>query len=462
MMGNFFQYFFAFIFCFILALYRAPVLALVSLATIPLVIILQIATQICAAPLYAGERRAFAEASTDVERSTNAIATVKAHNAQAAESVRFDRIVQRVRAILVRQALLWGFSLSLTDFLILATFVSGFWYGAKVVRDGTVSSGTVMTVFWAALLAASYLQQTVPCLTLLTKAKMSMASLLTVIQDHPTSVRPSSLVSNPFSPVSSPLHAKFGNGHSRPNSMAKIRPQRCHGEFDLRNISFAYPSRPDSLVLRDITLFIPPGETTFVVGGSGSGKSTIAQLLLRLYTPEGGDITLDNQSFGYLDDRYTGAHIAAVQQGCILFDMSVHDNVALGLAGSAVEGKADARRPKDVTRDEIVQACRMAMIHDFISSLPDGYETRLGTGGSSLSGGQRQRMAIARARIRDPTVLILGRLPLHPSGRSLHNRRGDVGSRCILACGRVREHQSLAAEPYHDRHHARFVPNRLG
>lgn len=95
--------------------------------------------------------------------------------------------------------------------------------------------------------------------------------------------------------------------------------------------------------------------------------------------------------------------------------MSVHDNVALGLAGSVVSGKGDVRRPRDVTREEVVQACRMAMIHDFIMSLPDGYETRLGTGGSSLSGGQRQRMAIARARIRDPTVLILGELtpPCH-------------------------------------------------
>jgi ATP-binding cassette subfamily B (MDR/TAP) protein 1 len=161
--------------------------------------------------------------------------------------------------------------------------------------------------------------------------------------------------------------------------------------------------------LRDVTLFLPPGETTFIVGGSGSGKSTVAQLLLRLYTPVGGEITLDDQSIAYLDDGYTKENIAAVQQGCILFDMSVHDNVAMGLAGAGVDMKTGIqRRPRDVTRGEVEEACRMAMIHDFISGLPEGYETVLGTGGSSLSGGQRQRLAIARARIRDPTILVLG------------------------------------------------------
>jgi ATP-binding cassette subfamily B (MDR/TAP) protein 1 len=393
------QSFITFLLCFILALVKSPVLALVTLSTIPLVVLVQIVTQIVSGPLYAIERRAFAQASTNVERATSAISTVKAHNAQSSEVERFQRLVDGASGSLVRQSLVWGVAVGTTDFLLLVTFVVGFWYGAKVVRDGSSSSADVMTTFWASLLAASYLQMVVPQLTLMTKAKMSMASLRSVIQDD----QPRQTPTSPQPPT-----CKSSTGDAPPTSIRRIHPTRCHGEFDFRNVSFAYPSRPQNPVLRDITLFLPPGETTFIVGSSGSGKSTIAQLLLRLYSPAGGEILLDNQTFFFLDEGFTREHIAAVQQGCILFDLTVHDNVAMGLAGAGPDGKGGKRRPKDVTREEVVEACKMAMIHDFIDGLPDGYDTKLGPGGSSLSGGQRQRLAIARARIRDPTVLILG------------------------------------------------------
>ena len=404
-----------FLLCFILAMYKSPVLALITLSTIPLVVLTQIVTQVLCTPLYAVERRAFAEASTNVERASTAISTVKAHNGQQSEVIRFTRLVNRAGDSLVTQAMVWGINIGTTDFLLLGTFVLGFWYGAKFVRDGRSSPAEVMTVFWACLLAASYLQAVVPQLTIMTKGKNSMASLLTIIQDE--AGRPNS--GDPFSyPSGWPKAADFPQRNAlsiyerRLLSLKGIHPARCRGEFNLRNVSFAYPSRPDQLILSDVSLFLPPGETTFIVGGSGSGKSTIAQLLLRLYNPSGGVISLDDQSFPCLDEGFTRQQIAAVQQGCILFDMSIHDNVAMGLAGAGADNKTGLlRRPKDVTRAEVVEACKMAMIHDFIDSLPEGYQTNLGIGGSALSGGQKQRLAVARARIRDPTVLVLGISP---------------------------------------------------
>jgi ATP-binding cassette subfamily B (MDR/TAP) protein 1 len=185
-------------------------------------------------------------------------------------------------------------------------------------------------------------------------------------------------------------------------TLRNIRPPKCHGEFVLRNVTFAYPSRPRIPTLVDVNVFLPSGEMTFIVGGSGSGKSTIAQLLLKLYQPSAGTIMMDDQDIAVLDGKWMKENIASVQQGCVLFDMSVHQNVAIGLAGSG------SRQPDDASREEVIEACTKALIHDFVMGLPDGYDTKLGVSGASLSGGQRQRLAIARAVLRDPSVLILG------------------------------------------------------
>jgi ATP-binding cassette subfamily B (MDR/TAP) protein 1 len=123
--------------------------------------------------------------------------------------------------------------------------------------------------------------------------------------------------------------------------LRKILPLRCAGELALHDITFAYPSHPTMPVLTDVSLFLPAYETTFIVRGSGSGKSTIAQLL-RMYEPQPGSIQLDDQDLAYLDGTWTRTHVAGVSQGCILFDMSVHDDVAMGLAGPGSEG----RRPE--------------------------------------------------------------------------------------------------------------------
>jgi ATP-binding cassette subfamily B (MDR/TAP) protein 1 len=432
-MGLSIQYFSVFLSCLILALVKSWQLSLVTLSAIPLVLVVSVGTNLLVNPLLLAERRAFAEASTSIERTTNMIGTVKAFNAQKIEADRFSNSIQRAKKSLTAQSAVWGICLGVSNFILLAMFVLGFWYGAKLVRQGKVGVADVMTVFWACLLASQNLQSLVPELVYIQQGKTAMASLMTIVlapedggdlgadrQRHAS--KGSSLFGDSLSPTSATVLYPVGGRRSYLGSKSKtkehaslqgIRPTKTTGEFTFSNVSFAYPSRPHIPALHNVSLFLPAGETTFIVGGSGSGKSTIAQLLLRLYEPASGEILLDDRDLVYLDVDYTREVVSAVQQGCIMFDASVHDNVAMGFAGSAT------RRPQDATRDEIIQACKMAMIDDFIRDLPDGYDTNLGSRGASLSGGQKQRLAIARARLRDPPILILGQSRSSDRGKKL-------------------------------------------
>lgn len=428
-MGEMTQQITTFLSCTVLALVKSYSLTLVTLSAIPLAILVQIVTQVIANPLFAAERRALEDSSTTIERTTNAVSTVKAFNAQKIENERFTKGVSRVRRNYVAQALIWSVNNGITDLLLQIVFVASFWYGTKLVRSGKESPAAIMTVFWACLLGSSSLQMAVPHLVVISQGKASMASLIGMIRAPSPTKKIIALVSNvrrslettyeddyspsPFSPLNVYPKTPVTPNPKDAENVKTIVPDKAQGEVVLRNLSFAYPSRPETLALHDVSIFLPAGETTFIVGGSGSGKSTIAQLILRLYEPDTGDIQLDDNNLKDLDFAFTREHISAVQQGCIMFDMSVHDNVSMGLAGMP------GRKPEDATRAEVVQACRMAMLDEFITGLPEGYETKLGTKGASLSGGQRQRLAIARARLRDPTILVLGKRSAVSRSRSL-------------------------------------------
>ena len=390
--GMVIQYTTTFITCLILAFVWSWSLTLVILSAVPVLMIIQTLSQGFVGPRLAAERAHSASAATLIDRAVAAIATVKAFNAQIHEQEQLDSMVEKIRQAAVKCHAVWGVSSAASQFVMMAMFVQAFWFGAKLVRDGSISPGTVMSVFWACLIATSNLQMCIPQLIVLTKGKFAMVSLLTLAQSQ--SREPVPYGANMLSPIAK---------SRRPSMFRKIRPPHCRGHIELCEVTFAYPSRPTMPVLQDISIFLPPGETSFIVGGSGSGKSTLAQLLLRMYTPRSGSIVLDDQDLSYLDEEFTRAHIAAVSQNCILFDMSVHDNVAMGLAGPGSK-----RRPEDVTREEVIEVCRAALMHEFVRDLPEGYDTQLGTNGANLSGGQKQRLAIARALLRNPTVLILG------------------------------------------------------
>ncbi len=163
------------------------------------------------------------------------------------------------------------------------------------------------------------------------------------------------------------------------------------GEVRFRDVSFGYSS--DKMVLNDVDFTCPGGATVAVVGQTGAGKTSLISLLLRFYDPQRGAISIDGQDLRDVTLKSLRRNIAIVLQETQLFPMSVHDNIAYG--------------KKQAGREEVVAAANLANAHDFIMSLPDGYDTILGEKGANLSGGQRQRLAIARALLKDAPLLIL-------------------------------------------------------
>ncbi len=169
--------------------------------------------------------------------------------------------------------------------------------------------------------------------------------------------------------------------------------KKAEGNIVFDGVGFAYPSRPDMTVLKDLTLSIKAGEKIAIVGHSGAGKSTIVQLLMKLYPLNKGKITVDGQNIANQDVTELRSNIAVVPQEVMLFGGTIYENIAYG-------------KP-NASRAEVLDAARKANALEFIESFPEKFETIVGERGVKLSGGQRQRVAIARAILKDPSILIL-------------------------------------------------------
>jgi ATP-binding cassette subfamily B protein len=172
-----------------------------------------------------------------------------------------------------------------------------------------------------------------------------------------------------------------------------VIPEAAVGHVQLENVHFTYPTRPDAAALHGIDLEIPRGEVMALVGSSGSGKSTIAKLIARLYDPDSGSVKLDGVDLRELDSEWLRRQVTLVPAEATLFACSLADNIRYGR--------------RDASDKEVEEAARIAHAADFIEELPEAYETDVGDSGRLFSSGQRQRIAIARAILRDPKILIL-------------------------------------------------------
>ncbi|KAJ3863257.1 P-loop containing nucleoside triphosphate hydrolase protein [Lentinula novae-zelandiae] len=415
----------------VLAFVGSPLLALLTLSTVPILSIVQAISQRLAGPLLMNERKDGGQLATLIERTFTFISTVKAFTAVPFHKAKLHNLLTgRMRSNEISLNAIWGLSSGSSQFVMMSMFVQAFWFGSKLVREGTIQPGAVMSVFWACLIATSNLQMCVPQLVTVGKGKVAMAALMALVKENPD-YQPDVEVlppSHPYNTPSTPITTKS-------RVLRKIRPSRFKGDINLNQVCFAYPSRPNHPVLIDVDMYIPAGEITFIVGSSGSGKSSLAGIIAGLYKlnhKEGssGEVLLDEQNLEYLDPVFVAANVGIVSQAppVLLGGQSVHDNVAVALAAHP------ERTMESATEAEVVNACTLAMLHEFIRDLPEGYNTILGGDGSvgrqseddagiQLSGGQKQRLALARARLRNPSLLILDEptSALDPTSRSLVN-----------------------------------------
>lgn len=347
-----------------LMLYSIP-LALIGISAIPLIVVGSIYYQHRIAPRYQRMREAAGELGSRLENNISGIMVIKSFTGEAYEK---DRVAASSAAY--REANLAAIDLNARYVPLIRMFIAlgfagcmllGSWW---IVRDTGALTPGGLTFFGM----------------MIQRLLWPMTRMGTVFDEFE---RARASARRIFGLMDAPNQMLLAStGAARPAVRGSIRIEAVH---------FAY--RPGQEVLRGLHVDIAAGETIGIAGPSGSGKTTLIKLLMRLYDPQQGNIQIDGHDLRSLDLQYLRQHIALVSQDTYLFHGSIAENIAYGRPGAS--------------REAIGQAARQAQLHDFIASLPEGYDTLVGERGIRLSGGQRQRLSIARAILKDAPILIL-------------------------------------------------------
>ncbi|KAJ1254406.1 hypothetical protein BS78_K067300 [Paspalum vaginatum] len=314
----------------------------------------------------AGEARAaYEEAGGVANQAVSSIKTVASYRGERRTLERFGQALARSTALGIRQGLIKGAVIgSMGVMYAVWSFLS--WLGSVLVIRFHAQGGHVFVASICIVLAGMSVMMALPNLRYFVDAATAAARMREMIGKL------------------QPLDAEGKKGATKEN---------IRGQIVFKDVQFSYPSRPDKPVLNGVSLAISESATVGLVGGSGSGKSTIISLLQRFYSPDSGVILLDGHDIGALNVEWLRSQMGLVSQEPVLFATSIRENILFGNEAASLK--------------QVVAAAKMANAHDFITKLPQGYETNVGQFGTQMSGGQKQRIAIARALIRDPKILLL-------------------------------------------------------
>lgn len=354
----------------VLISYTSWKLTVFMLATFPLLVISAMVFGRYIRKLSKKAQDELALSNVIVEETLQSVQVVKAFTNEHLEVIRYQTALGKVVENALKAATFRGTFVSFIIFALSGGIVGVIWYGASLVQTGELSIADLFTFTLYTAFIGGAIGGMGDIFAQINKSIGASERILEIMEE------------------SSEI-----NLSSASQSPPPIQPNHISGAVSYENVRFSYPSRPDVPVLKNISFSIEKGEKIALVGYSGAGKSTIVQLLLRFYQPQGGRISIDGQAINEFDLTALRENIAVVPQEVILFGGTIFENISYGKPGASQE--------------EVREAARKANALDFIDSFPEGMATLVGERGIKLSGGQRQRIAIARAILKDPKILIL-------------------------------------------------------
>ncbi|KAK9144290.1 hypothetical protein Sjap_004193 [Stephania japonica] len=349
---------------FVIAFFINWRITLVVLATYPLMVSGHIGEKLFMQGYGVNLNKAYVKANMLAGEAVSNIRTVASFCSEEKVIDLYERELEEPSKQSFRRGQMAGMLYGVSQFFLFSSYALALWYGSILMKKEVAGFKSIMKSFMVLIVTALAMGETLALAPDLIRGNQMVASVFEII-DRKTQI--------------------VGDVGEEVN--------KVEGTIDIRNVEFRYPSRLDIVIFKDFNLRVRSGKSMALVGSSGSGKSTVLSLILRYYDPQSGAVMIDGKDIKKLKLKSLRKHIGIVQQEPALFATTIYDNILYGI--------------EEATESEVIEAAKLANAHDFISSLPDGYSTKVGERGVQLSGGQKQRVAIARAVLKNPVILLL-------------------------------------------------------